>query len=138
MITQLAVDANAGSRRQYGFGVRLSGTTIDRARELVTAALAAEGFEVTSATEIGKMIGAPRYLILSAFNAELARRALDIEPYAGLVLPCNVTLWREANEAVVTIASPDAMLNLAGDARLRPVVVEAEQRLRSALHRVLA
>jgi uncharacterized protein (DUF302 family) len=143
MSSQLAADAPA-RKPQYGFGVRLCGTSIEKARSLASAALAAEGFTVLTEVDIGGMLkkpaagDPPHYLILTACNPSLSGRALEIEPYSGLLLPCNVTIWQEANEVVVTIESPEVMMTVLGDERLRPLAVEAERRLRSALHRILA
>jgi uncharacterized protein (DUF302 family) len=128
----------------YGFGVRLRGLGVDEARARITEALAAEGFGILNALDfratlqqkLGVDVGP--YLILSACNPKLAHRALAIEPYVGLFLPCNVTLWPDGDDVVVTIASPEALLNVIGDARLAPIADEAERRLRGALDRILS
>jgi uncharacterized protein (DUF302 family) len=128
---------------QYGFGVRLRGETMEEARAKVIAALGAEGFTVlteidvqaTLETELGPRM--PPYRILGACHPRLARLAIEREPYVGLFLPCNVTLWKEGVEVVVTAASPVALLGLAADPRLTDVARETETRLRGALERIL-
>ena len=128
---------------QYGFGVRLRGETIEEAREKVIAALGAEGFivlteidvQATVETEHGPRM--PPYRILGVCNRPLARAALEREPYVGLFLPCNVTLWQEGVEIVVTAANPVPLLALAGDRRLTDIAHETENRLRGALERIL-
>jgi uncharacterized protein (DUF302 family) len=128
----------------YGFGIRLRDVTMEAARARVTEALAAEGFgvltEIDVAATLMKKLGVkiPPYLILGACNPTLAHRAIELEPYIGLLLPCNVTLWQEGDEVAVTMASPDAMFTVTGDERLAPIAAEAERRLRGALGRIVA
>jgi uncharacterized protein (DUF302 family) len=128
---------------QYGHGIRLRGMTMAQARAEVSEALAAEGFGVLTEIDVQATLEqklgvkvAP-YLILGACNPALARLALEIEPYTGLFLPCNVTLWPDGDEIVVTVASPVAMLGVVDDARLAGVAREAERRLHGALERIV-
>jgi uncharacterized protein (DUF302 family) len=128
---------------QYGFGIRMRHASIAQARAALTEALAAEGFGVISEIDmqatLAKKLGVemPPYLILGACNPALARLAIEREPYVGLFLPCNVTLWLDDDEVVVTVASPVALLGLAGDARLAGIAREAERRLKGALERIV-
>lgn len=136
--------ACAAPSPDYGFGLRLHGVTVEQAREQVTQALAAEGFGVLTEIDVRatfkKKLGVdiPPYLILGACNPHLARMALERDPYAGLLLPCNVTLWEEAGDVVVTIANPAAMSRVTGDQRLQPMAEAAEAHLRGALVRIMA
>ena len=128
---------------QLGFGTRLRGLTFAAARAQVVEALAKEGFGIVSeidvrATILAKLgIEGPPYLILGACNPALVQQVLLLEPFAGLLLPCNVTLWPEGDEIVVTFANPRALFQLLDTARLRPLVLEVEQRLRGALERLV-
>ncbi len=130
------------STPDYGFGVRLRRVTLQGAEAQVTAALAAEGFGVVTAIDMRAVlrqrlgVDTRPYVILGACSPELAQRALAIEPFVGLYLPCNVTLWPDGDDVVVTIASPEAMLGLLDDNRLQPIADEAEKRLRGALVRI--
>ena len=128
---------------QYGFGIRLTGSTMERARAELGQALAAEGFGVVSEIDmratLRQKLGveiAP-YLILGVCKPALARRVLEIEPYAGLALPCSVTLWEERGEIVVTVANPVVMMSILSDPRLQGLAIEAETGLRGALERLV-
>lgn len=127
---------------QYGFGIRLTHTSLDRARVELAAALAAEGFAIVSDVDLRATVRhagadiAP-YRILGVCNPALARRVLEIEPYAGLSLPCSVTLWVEDGAVLLTVASPKVMMSVLGDERLRAIAIEAETRLRGALARLV-
>ena len=75
--------------------VPLSLTDADRA---VRDALASEGFGVLTEIDVAATLKAklgvvrPPLVILGACNPAFANRALELDPSAALVLPCNVTL----------------------------------------------
>jgi len=127
---------------EYGFGMRLRGLTMERARGRVGEALAAEGFCVLSEIDVRATlkrklgVDVSPYLILGVCHAALAYRALLTEPYSGLFITTNVALWEDGREIFVTIANPEATLGLVADPRLEPVASEAESRLRGALERL--
>ena len=142
MLTKTS-DTSATVRPQYGFGIRLTRTTMERARAELGEALAAEGFGVVSEIDVRATlrkkldVEMQPYLIIGVCDPGLARRVLEIEPYAGLALPCNITLWEERDAIVLTVASPKVMMSVLGDERLRALAVEAETRLRGALARLV-
>lgn len=127
-------------RIPYGFEQRLPGTTIDSARERVTAALQKEGFGVL--TEIDVMatlkkkldVDVRPYVILGACNPSLAHQALSLEPQIGLLLPCNVVVQEGSEgEVVVSIADPRAIFATVDNPRLASIVDDAERRLRRVM-----
>ncbi|HVC24851.1 MAG TPA: DUF302 domain-containing protein [Acidimicrobiales bacterium] len=105
------------------------------AEDAVRAALAAEGFgvltEIDVAATLKAKIGVDRapLKILGACNPRLAHRALEIDPSASLLLPCNVVLEPVAGGTRVAMVDPRSLMEgdeleaLAGDAaaRLRAV-----------------
>lgn len=110
----------------------------DEAVDLVTAALAAEGFGVLTRVDIQKAfaekIGAEfrPYSILGACNPRLAHKALSDRPDAGLLLPCNVTVEQSGTGSLVRIINPDEMMRAGGmdaDPTLAEVGAEARERL---------
>ena len=123
----------------YGFTARLEGVTPADARARVTEALKQQGFGVLTEIDVQatlkKKLDAEfrPYVILGACNPQLAKRALDEDLGLGLLLPCNVVIWQEAGTSVVSIADPRAMFQIVHDDRLRPIVEEAERRLRAVL-----
>ena len=70
-----------------------------------------------------------KYVILGACNPPLAYRALNTELEIGLLLPCNVTVYEEEGESVVSILNPIAMLSVANNPGLDPTAPEARERL---------
>jgi uncharacterized protein (DUF302 family) len=110
------------------------------------AALPAEGFGVITEIDVRKTmkeklnIDGKRYMILGACNPQLAHRALSAEPQMGLLLPCNVVVYEEAEDrTVVEAIDPLTMLDLAGDRpEIREIALEARERLVRAIGAVAA
>jgi uncharacterized protein (DUF302 family) len=75
-----------------------------------------------------------RYTILGACNPPLAHRALSSNLDVGLLLPCNVTVYEEGDEVVVSAVDPVAMLGvLKDDEVVCAVAEEAKARLQRAI-----
>lgn len=117
----------------------------EQAVEQIKAALKDEGFGVLTTIDVRETMKAKlnadfrRYVILGACNPPLAHRALSSEIEIGLLLPCNVIVY-ERDEGGSTISAMNAMeaMDFTGNAALRPVAVEATQRLERALDAVAA
>jgi uncharacterized protein (DUF302 family) len=73
------------------------------------------------------------YIILGACNPELARRALEIEPEIGLLLPCNVVVRQSEGKVLVHALDPGVMLSIPGRPELQGIADEAGRRVTSAL-----
>ncbi len=73
------------------------------------------------------------YLILGACNPPLAYQALQAEPSAGLLLPCNVIVRQTEQGTVVEVIDPMTMVSVSGNPVLQPVVDEAASRLNAVL-----
>ena len=123
----------------YTFGTRME-LPIHEVRQLVEAALKAEGFGILTEIDVAATLRAKLgvetepYLILGACNPGLAHRALEVDPSIGALLPCNVVLRQGASpgEAVVEIFEPRTFLAIADGPGLAEVAREASERL----HRV--
>ena len=109
----------------------------------VTQALKAEGFGVLTSVDVKdtlkKKLDADfrRYIILGACNPPLAHQALQSEPLAGMLLPCNVTVEATENGSLISIINPEAMLGippLADNEAIREVAAEARRRLERVAH----
>ncbi len=101
-------------------------------------ALKAEGFGVLTEIDVQSTLKAKlgldfrRYKILGACNPTLAHQALSADLGAGVMMPCNVTVYEDGARTVVTAIDPMETF-AASDPTLRPI---AEQ-VRAKLERVL-
>ncbi len=93
------------------------GLPMDQAEPAVRAALAAQGFGVLTEIDIAATLKAkldvdrPPLKILGACNPGFAHQALQLDPSASLVLPCNVVLEPSAaGGTVVSVVDPRALM----------------------------
>jgi uncharacterized protein (DUF302 family) len=109
--------------------------------ERVRAELRAEGFGVLCEIDVQATLreklgveGEP-YLILGACNPPLAHEALQAEPDLGVLLPCNVVVYRRAGETRISAIDAERMLAIVGNEDLAPVAAEVRGRLRAVVVR---
>lgn len=125
---------------QLGIQVHLD-TPYEDAIEQVTAALKTQGFGVLTSIDIKTTlknrldVDFRKYAILGACNPPLAHRALSNELAVGLLLPCNVIVYEDAEQGgtVVSLGDPIAMIGLIDD---NPVLAEVAQDARNRLEKV--
>jgi uncharacterized protein (DUF302 family) len=107
----------------------------DEAIETVTTALQNQGFglltEIDVKATLKKKLDVDfrRYVILGACNPTLAHQALTAELEIGLLMPCNVIVYEDGDGSVVSIADPNAMVEMNGSTRLEGVAAEARAKL---------
>ena len=117
-------------------------TSFDDAMARTRDALAGQGFGILTEIDMQATLKAKlgedmeQYVILGACNPPLAHRAVEIDRQIGLLLPCNVVVRtdREHPDTVIVEAmDPQVLVDVSGDAQLRPVADEVAAKLRSAL-----
>lgn len=124
---------------EYTFGTTVSGS-MDEVEELVTSALAVEGFGVLTRIDVAatlkEKIDVVRdpYVILGACSPALANRALEADDEMGALLPCNVVLRAEGDAVAVRFMDPNVFASLSGTEGVEVVAAEA----RASLERVAA
>ena len=116
----------------YVFGVVLE-SPFDQAVEQVSAALQAEKLGIVSDVDVaaimraklGKEIGS--YRIVGACAPGLAKRVIDDQPAAGVLLPCNIVLRRiDDTTTAVDFMDPVTMLALADTPEIGKVGEDAK------------
>lgn len=128
---------------EYGFGVRTS-LLPEEAEELLRRELAAEGFgvltEIDVAATLQTKLGVerPPYRILGACNPPLAARALAADEAMGLLLPCNVVIYRTGESTMVAVMDPEVMSRLSSSPDVAAVAAEARERLLRVVGRLAA
>ena len=104
--------------------------------------LAAEGFgvlcEIDVQATLKAKLGIERepYLILGACNPPLAHAALDAEPELGVLLPCNVVVYRENGQTHVAAVDAERMLSIVDNDDLASTATEVRRRLAAVVERV--
>jgi uncharacterized protein (DUF302 family) len=104
-------------------------------------ALKSEGFGVLTEIDVRdtlrEKLGVEfrRYKILGACNPSLAYRALQAELGVGVMLPCNVIVYEDNDQTVVTAVDPMATIAAQSDA-LRPIAEEVRGKLVRVLERL--
>ena len=107
-----------------------------------TEELKKEGFGVLTEIDVTKTlkkkldVDFDNYTILGACNPPFAHQALQEEPEIGMLLPCNVIVYRADGATRVGVMDPEAALNLTGIPAIAPIAVEAKQRLQNAIERL--
>lgn len=120
----------------YTRAIRIDGP-VDAAVDRVKAALSDQGFgvltEIDLRTTMKEKLDAEvePYVILGACNPELAHRALEADRSIGALLPCNVVVRADGDDAIVDALDPAVMSQLADD--LDDVASDARERIDAAL-----
>jgi uncharacterized protein (DUF302 family) len=104
-------------------------------------ALKSEGFGVLTQIDVRdtlrEKLGVEfrRYKILGTCNPALAHRALQEDLAIGVMLPCNVVVYEEGNQTVVTAVDPMETIAAKSD-RLRPIAEEVRGKLGRVLEQL--
>ncbi|HEY5059067.1 MAG TPA: DUF302 domain-containing protein [Gaiellaceae bacterium] len=126
-------------------GYTLTTTTVlpfAEAVERVRRELHADGFGILCEIDVQATLkaklgldGEP-YTILGACNPPLAHQALQAEPELGVLLPCNVVVYRRDGETHVSAVDAERMLSIVGNEELTPIAADIRSRLAAVVERV--
>jgi len=128
---------------EYSLAIDLD-RDFDDVVQATRAALADEGFGVLTEIDVQATMKAKldvdreEYLILGACNPPLAHKALEAEPELGVLLPCNVVVYRTGGRTRVSAVAAEQMLGMVGNEELGPVATEVAQRMQRVLDAVAA
>ncbi|NWG13311.1 MAG: DUF302 domain-containing protein [Acidobacteria bacterium] len=125
-------------RSVIGYGRRLDipfAEAVARAREV----LKTEGFgvlcEIDVREKMKEKLGVEfrNYVILGACNPSLALEALKQDLNVGLLLPCNVVVYEEADQSVVAAIDAQKMMTVMEN----PTLASAAAQVNGKLHRAI-
>ncbi len=115
----------------------------EQAVETTIAALKTQGFGILTRADVKatfkEKIGADfrPYVILGACNPPLAYRSLTLDPWIGLLLPCNVTVEETPGGSTVRLTNPDMMVELSAqkeNPELQDVVRQASEKIQAVVN----
>ena len=117
-------------------------TSFDDAVDRTRKALADQGFGVLTEIDMKATLKAKLgedmedYLILGACNPPLAHRAVNVDRQIGLLLPCNVTVRvdpNDANAVIVDAINPQVMVELVDKPGMQAVADDVATKLQAAV-----
>jgi uncharacterized protein (DUF302 family) len=116
----------------------------EQAVESTIAALKTQGFGILTRVDVRntlkEKLGADfrSYVILGACNPPLAHKSLTLDPWIGLLLPCNVTVEETpGGESIVRLTNPDIMVELSTEKEnpeLQAVVKQASEKIQAVVN----
>ncbi|MBU0467087.1 MAG: DUF302 domain-containing protein [Nanoarchaeota archaeon] len=119
----------------YGFSRKVD-LEFTEAVENVKAALKKEGFGVLTEINVKETlkkkldVDYDNYLILGACNPPLAHKALESEKNIGLLLPCNVIVYSQNGETIVSAVNPMEAMSMVKNEKLQCVAKEVSEKLK--------
>lgn len=122
----------------YQFSTRVQ-LPYEEAVQRVTEELKKEGFGVLTEIDVKATfkkkldVDYRPYIILGACNPPSAYKALDAELEIGLLLPCNVIVYEDDGETVVSAVDPVVMLGVVGNPELDAVASDIQARLQRVI-----
>lgn len=127
---------------ELGLSKTISSESLESVRQRVENELQKQGFgiltEINVAQTLKKKLDVDfrEYLILGACNPALAHQALQKDLNIGILLPCNVLIYKnDAGDVVVTIMNiSELMGSILPEAK--ELAREAEVKLRTALDNI--
>ncbi|MGZ8692874.1 MAG: DUF302 domain-containing protein [Gaiellaceae bacterium] len=77
------------------------------------------------------------YTILGACNPPLAHQALEAEPDLGVLLPCNVVVYRRDGDTHISAIDAERMLSIVDNEQLAPIAADVKRRLGDVVARAV-
>ncbi|BBX05504.1 DUF302 domain-containing protein [Mycolicibacterium aichiense] len=117
-------------------------TSFDDAVARTRKALADQGFGVLTEIDVKATMknklnaDMENYLILGACNPPLAHRAIGVDRQIGLLLPCNVVVRSDPDDAdrtLVEAMNPQLLVDVTEEPELQPVAQEVADKLGAAI-----
>ena len=123
---------------KYYFNKSLS-VGFDEAVSTVTEALKAQGFGILTEIDVKATLKKKldvdfrQYKILGVCNPSLAYQALQAEKKVGLLLPCNVIVYREGNKVSVSMIRPVIAMEMTGNSSLKKIARQADKKFKKVM-----
>src|SRR3989338_457524 len=125
----------------YGYNKKAY-LTYQKAIEKIKEELKKEGFGILTEIDLKATlkkkldVNYEDYIILGACNPKFAYKALQEEKEIGLMLPCNVIVYRDNNETFVSAILPTQAMSRIDNEELRDIAAQVEEKLKKAVDNV--
>ena len=126
---------------EYGYK-RKVGYDFDEAVRRTREELPEEGFgvltEIDVKTTLKKKLDVDydNYIILGACNPPFAYQALQAEKDIGLLLPCNIIVYEDADETYVSAILPTAAMSMVENSDLGGIARQVEAKLKKVVDNI--
>lgn len=126
---------------QYGLS-KITNYTFEQAIEKVTDELKKEGFGILSTIDFKDTfkkkidVDYKNYTVLGACFPRLAHSALQVENEVGLLLPCNVAIYENEGNTIVSIFNPMILTVLVDKPSIKPIADEVKSKLEKVLNAI--
>jgi uncharacterized protein (DUF302 family) len=124
---------------KYGYTKKLN-INFDKAIDKIKKELPNEGFgiltEINVKDTLKKKLNVDfdEYIILGACSPSFAYKALQAEHEIGLLLPCNVIVYKKDNEVFVSGIMPTVAMGMVQNKELSCVSEEVEKKLKKVIN----
>jgi uncharacterized protein (DUF302 family) len=122
----------------YGYSKQVD-LSFSEADKKVRGELQKEGFGVLTEIDVRKIlkekldVDYEDYIILGACNPPFAHKALEAEKEIGLLLPCNVIVYRKKNRTFVSAINPMEAMGMVDNPELQKIAGEVGEKLREVI-----
>ncbi|HVA96153.1 MAG TPA: DUF302 domain-containing protein [Candidatus Acidoferrales bacterium] len=126
---------------QYSIRKTVS-ASFEEAVKQVQELLKQEGFGVLTTIDVQQTlekklyVAYDKYVILGACHPQSAFKALQMDKDMGLLLPCNVVVYEETKQVIVSAIRPTVALSIANEPALHEVAKEIENKLQRVVEHI--
>jgi len=125
----------------YGF-IKEVEISLEEAVRKVTEELKKEGFGILTKIDVRDKfreklnIEFKKYVILGACNPSSAHKAILSEENIGLMLPCNVIVYKKGNKTIISIIKPTVAMGMIDNEELREIAEKIEKKLGDVINSI--
>ena len=126
---------------EYGYKRKVD-YSFDEALHKLREELPKEGFgiltEIDVKATLKKKLDADfdNYIILGTCNPPFAYRALQAEKDIGLLLPCNIIVYEDAEHTFISAIVPTVAMSMVENEELADIAIEVEAKLKKVIDSV--